>query len=248
MGFIASGVPCDLLPWPQIEPINHLAPYLTDLDLSDAVESFGQLADNILSDGYNRSGSPPSITSSISSSSSSCQSPAISDFSAVSSPAPSDQTYCSVSSYNLFSPASEYHQDEDRDRPRSNKEPSADDRRRNNASAAEKYRKKLKGRQWKLDQQMHKELKRNAQLKREIRSKLSLYREFVSLLAHNTGYNDLDLADLGSKSLSAIMSNLCHPPTDLDDEIYCELSEPLETFRHILAQQQVPNCENSIIS
>lgn len=241
MGFIASGVPCDSLPWPQIEPINHLAPYLTDLDLSDAVESFGQLADNILSDGYNRSGSPPSSTSSISPFSSSCQSPAISDYSAVNSPAPSDRTYYSASSYNLFSPASEYHQDECGDRQRPNREPSADDRRRNNASAAEKYRKKLKGRQWKLDQQMDRELKRNAKLKGEVRLKLSLYREFVSLLAQNCGYNDLDLADLGLKSLSTILSNLCHPPTDLGAEVYCELSEQLETFRHILSQQQVPN-------
>lgn len=252
MGFIASSVPCDLLPWPQLEPINHLAPYLTNLDLNDAVESFSQLADYILLDASVEPESPPSISSSSSASicsSSFSQSPAISDLPAVSSPAPSDQTYYSVSSSNTFSPASEYLRHRERGRSGSYKKEAANNNRRlNNNSAADKYRKKLKGRQCKLDQQMEKELKRNAQLKREVRSKLSLYREFVSLLAHNTGYEDLDLADIGLKSLSTILSNLCQPSTDLDDEIYCELSEQYETFQHILAKQHAPIYGCSTIS
>lgn len=84
------------------------------------------------------------------------------------------------------------------------------------------------------------ELERNAHLKRDVRSKLTLYREFISLLARNTGYGDLDLADIGSKSISNILSDACHSSTELDEEIHCGLLEQLENFQHILTNQHLP--------
>lgn len=108
------------------------------------------------------------------------------------------------------------------------------DRRLKNASAAEKYRNRVKGRRYTLVQQMDRELERGNRLRRDLASKLSLYREFVTLLANNTTQFDQDLASLGSKSLSSILSDTCCPPTSLDEEVRCELETRLNTFQQIL--------------
>lgn len=81
-------------------------------------------------------------------------------------------------------------------------------RRSKNASAAEKYRRRLKGREFCLRSEMESEEEKNDKLKREYESKLALYREFVDLLARNTSFRDGDLANFGLNSIKFVLNNL----------------------------------------
>lgn len=243
----------------QMEPaVVDLAPYLKNLDVDDAVESFGQLADQLLSqetrghlvcsyttttpiDEFNpnlyfnpiqqqqQQQQPWPITTNHPSSSSSSSS------SQASSPAPSDQYYSSQpasyfcssssssSSLSSSGPASvasscdsrdEFHQSgsspgrSGRRKHRDGSSSSSRDLRQKNASAAEKYRRRLKGRERVLMREMEREQARNAKLRKQIEAKLALYKEFVMLLASNTCNQDADLAKLGSQSLSAIIGQV----------------------------------------
>lgn len=108
-------------------------------------------------------------------------------------------------------------------------------KRKKNASAAEKYRKRVKGRNSGLVKIMSYEQARNNELKRELNAKLSLYREFVALLANNTCRDDLDLAEFGTKSLSNVLISVCDSTnTAFEKEVYVELQARLETFKSIL--------------
>lgn len=82
---------------------------------------------------------------------------------------------------------------------------------------------------------MEKEQEKNERLKRDLKSKLSLYREFITLLAQNTTQLDRDLANLGFKSLSTVLSDVCKPPScSLDEELRAEFEAQMETFQQIL--------------
>lgn len=118
-------------------------------------------------------------------------------------------------------------------RRRGPKEPS--NRRQKNANAAERYRKKIKGHRFTLAEEVEREEERNASLRRDVESKLTLYREFVSLLARNTHQNDRELASLGSRSLSNILGNICTPNL-FNGQERVELMEYLKGFQNILVQ------------
>lgn len=166
-----------------------LAPYLADLDISDALESFSKFADMIqlrtsLEDNQQH----------LSSDWSPCSSTWSTSTSGASSPAPS--AYFSSSASSTSSTSS------------GKSKLAKGGRRTKNASAADRYRKRLKGRDCGLAQQMERELERNARLRRDLESKLALYREFIQLLAFNTSKSDADLAQLGSRSLTTILEAL----------------------------------------
>lgn len=256
MGFIpATDLPCTVL-----NPIPHLDQYLIDLNTNDAFESFNQLADSLLANqppcsplsecsfSTNELCSPANsqwLSSSSLSSSSSSSFPSSSN---PSSPETSDSTFspssstsfASSSSYpspqsSPFNPASAESSSRTSSIVNRRKSyPVKGDRRLKNASAAEKYRKRVKGRHCSLMQQMEREQERNSRLKRDLASKLSLYREFVTLLANNTTQLDQDLASLGSKSLSTILSDVCWPSCWLDEEVRLELETRWNTFQQVL--------------
>lgn len=244
MGFIpVTDLPCSLS-----NPISHLDPYLIDLDVSDALESFNQLADSVLAN------QPPCSPLSESSFSSDESSPSNSQWlsSNLNSPDTSEHTYSpssstsfsssafsSPSSSNPASVASSHDSDDEgrgerRGRRRRRRNSGRGDRKVKNASAAEKYRKRVKGRHSSLLQQMEKEQERNNILKRDLESKMTLYREFVALLAQNTTNQDLDLASLGSQSLSKILTNVFWPQCPVDEDIRLELETQLSTFQQII--------------
>lgn len=213
----------NLFPHPQMEPIQHLAPYLTDLNVADAIESFNELADSLMlheESSQLRPSTCPSSPSSLSDCSSSYKSYTSQD---------NNQTHRSCWSSSA-SVASSYQS--------SNKSSSAGRRRRKNANAAEKYRKKLKGIDCRLIEQMDREMERNSHLRRDLSHKLSLYRELVSLLARNVDQSDLHLASLGFRSVSSVVS-VCSTLEDYapnnQDEADNDLLEQLHKFQHILS-------------
>lgn len=279
---------------PQVEPIGQLAPYLSGLNLADAVHSFSQLADLVaLADGeqaeaperagggaadpqwaqclspWNAESSATSDSATLSSSSAS-----VSDgsqwlsSSAASSPragaaeeaspfagwsrsigsSSASSSVSSVSTRSLnwtTSSSSRSSSSSSRSsRASSARSPRVGERRQKNASAAEKYRRKLKGRECSLAEQVEREEERNERLKREIEAKLALYREFVDLLASNTSPNDLGLASMGSKSLSAVLTGVLSGRADE------ELQRRLAQFQQILssAGASSSSCSSSACS
>lgn len=86
-----------------------------------------------------------------------------------------------------------------------------------NATAAERYRTKLKGRQCGLEMQMEVEERRNIELRKLLESKLSLYREFVNLLANNLQDQDEELALLGCRSIEQTLTG-CIVTVDTDSD------------------------------
>lgn len=236
------------------EPIPHLEPYLHELSADEAIAGLNQLADSVLwpTAGHAHPGPAPA----------SCASASSPQWRPVWSPgADSSQTsnfWLSSSSSSTFSVssgpasvASSY------DSASSSASPtttvrrgrrsagSSGKRRGDNAKAAERYRDRLKGRQCGLLEQTRREQERNARLRRELETKLSLYREFVSLLANNTSSADVHLASLGSRSVSAILSQVLDE-NYLDDgeerrrqvghsDELLELRQQLSRFRLILA-------------
>lgn len=257
MGFIpVTDLPCTVL-----NPIPHLDQYLIDLNSEDSLESFNQLADLVLanqppcsptlSDTFSFSAcvfSPENNSQWLSSSaSSSSSSPSQSNPSSpetssecASSFVASPLTQLEISGSSASPPASiaSSQTTSSMSRKKTNcllAKRSRGDRQIKNASAAEKYRKKIKGRHGTLLQQMQKEQERNERLKRDLKSKLSLYREFITLLAQNTTQLDRDLANLGFKSLSTVLYDVCKQPScSLDEELRAELETQLNTFQQIL--------------
>lgn len=93
-------------------------------------------------------------------------------------------------------------------------------RRRRNATAAERYRKRLKGRRSGLTEELELEQERNRKLRQSLEAKLVLYREFADLLAENTRDERLDgeLANIGARSLANILQFIWPPNERLADQ------------------------------
>lgn len=284
------------LPVPQLEPIQQLAPYLSGLDVTEALEDFNKLADLVLSDGQQSQSSffsesspsssfdgypndsssyvfyPSFINRQIHSpGGSSCQSSQWLS-SCANSPTPSDILYsashrhhsssssavsnssgaswCSSSVFSS-SPASVASSINGDGEPASNSTRSDDchdvhstansgSRRKKNATAAERYRRKLKGRKCGLVEELEREQERNAKLRRGLESKMTLYNEFVALLARQTSETDCELATLGSKSLSNVLADICAPNLISSEQRY-ELTRHLEHFQAILSLSNTTN-------
>lgn len=234
------------------EPVDpQLAPYLDGLNVCDAVESFNKLADRLLAvPSSQQSYLSPASPSSCGwlSASSACSSMA-------SSPAPSDRTSAySTSSWSSFSgPASvassrssSCGSSVSKTRTSRNKcRKPVGERRQKNATAAERYRQKLKGQESSLADQELDERERNTRLRRDVEAKLTLYREFIALLAQNTTcYGDLDLAQMGSRSLASVLAQAQQPSTLLDRELNTELQAHLAHFQQIQqASSQQPRVD-----
>lgn len=223
-----------------LEPIQQLAPYLSGLDVSEALDGFTKLADKILMAGE-QPGEPDDSfhlqvdsPGGLSCSSSQWLSPASSGTSSscssgANSPAPSWQ---SCSSYSSSSSGCGR-------RARGERAPT-ESRRRNNATAAERYRQKLKGRKRGLGEQLTEQLERNQRLRRQLEAKLSLYKEFAALLARQTAADDRELASLGCRSLGLVLAELASPPGLLDLEQRRELLDHLRHFQSVLCRVAPP--------
>lgn len=234
----------------QLEPIQQLAPYLSGLNVTEALDGFTKLADKILTSGeqqadvelladssfYLRIDSPGGLSCSdsqwlspFSSDSSTRSCPSSTGFSSgANSPAPSD-TCPSSSSSSCSSPCGSSSR-------RRNRRAPSDSRRRNNATAAERYRQRLKGRKSGLGEQLDEQLERNQRLRRQVEGKLTLYKEFVALLARQTHREDRELANLGCKSLSLVLSELAASPgLHVDVEQRRELLDHLQHFQSVLS-------------
>lgn len=261
----------------------HLGPYLADIDLPDAVESFAQLADKLIyqqqsnplnyNNSTNNDNSCESMSTYVPSSSSpllsapSSSSPALSDYRSSWSPPTSSSSPLSSSmssrssqydgSYGSYigssgpsSVASSLACHDPSSRPISSRSSSSrsstssssstgisrtatgrapEKRKRKNATAAERYRHKLKGRKFSLAEQVEQEEARQQRLRRQIESKLILYKEFVDLLARNTSSQDEELAEIGEKSLLNVL-RLVHPTSEQESS---DLWSYLEHFRSI---------------
>lgn len=110
-------------------------------------------------------------------------------------------------------------------------------RREKNATAAERYRRKLKGKRCNLEVEEEVERELNEKLKRQVESKLELYREFIILLAQNTQLGDLDLASLGLNSVLEVISDVCRPSSAwLEPTRRLEFELQAEVFNNILAR------------
>lgn len=113
-------------------------------------------------------------------------------------------------------------------------------RRKKNASAAGKYRRRLKGRQRGIHVDLEMEEIKNRQLRHQLESKLDLYREFVDLLAQNTNQEDTHLASKGLDSLRTVLSELRDQTNGFagHEQAACDLHEKYVKFQEILRLKQ----------
>lgn len=146
------------------------------------------------------------------------------------SPASSTSFYCTTNSASSES-ASPFQSDWSCDSPKD--VGSKRGKRSKNASAAEKYRRRLKGKESRLKSEIEREEARNRQLRRQFESKLALYSEFIDLLAKNTSYQDSELANLGLNSLSMILFDLKAKTGFWDEQVADELSKKYAIFKSI---------------
>lgn len=266
----------------HFEPIGNLAPYLAGIDLSSDQAAFDRLVGS--SPGADQiqraekaltpaspvnswaAGSQPSsprvqlsCSHSLNSSLSSCSwTP--------SSPASSCTSHCSSSGQRTGP----------RKRPLKacgHIRPEGDTYKRScNATAAERYRLKLKGRQCGLEKLVELEERRNAELRRLLESKLSLYREFIYMLANNLQDRDVELASIGCRSIEQIFADYRPTETDSDsdgnstrqrltpliqhqdatdkniEKIDSELKQVLQRFRLVLRCKQVAGAHDQLDS
>lgn len=181
------------LPVPQMEPVAHLSRYLDGLNVSAALESFNRLAEALALPAEQASSSfatqfldPSSPTSSSTSGS------------------------WSSSNYNsseLGSPSSRSSSSFGGSSSSSKKRAKAREKalfQKSNASAAERYRRKVRGINCTLTDQLFKEERRNLKLISELEVKLALYREFLSLLSNKLESGDRQLASAGLRSAQEV--------------------------------------------
>lgn len=259
---------------------SQLAPYLTGLNLSDAVQSFASFADTLLE---RETANQLSFECSVSAlSPESLSTPPVTQSVAALSPAPSSDSFgCASSGWTCMSSSSSHcdasyfsgysgpssvassiichdsanHLSRRSSVSRSSSLSSASSTtsssrsgsrslekcKRKNATAAERYRRKLKGHKSSLAEQIELEESRQQRLRQQIEYKLSLYREFVELLARNTGQQDEELAELGEKSLLNVL-RLVNPSEEHESS---DLWSYLEHFRSISETSSGSSSETS---
>jgi len=113
-------------------------------------------------------------------------------------------------------------------------------RKRRNASAAERYRRKLKGRRTGLELEMEQQAERNKSLRRQIGAKLALYGEFVALLAEKSGPKNCSLASIGERSLASVLETVAGQKDGVElqlelDRSAEQLAAHLAHFRQIIS-------------
>lgn len=235
----------DQLVLPNWEPIAHLDPYLSGIDLATTDESLDKLTGH--GQAPQVSSPPPCRLSQHWASSPSCSSLISSSAgSPPESPLVRQQSQSSTSSWAPLSPASScsssrWSRQAGSGSKRARQTPYERSR---NASATERYRLRLKGRKCNLQELVELEEQRNSELRRLLESKLSLYREFVQMLANNLQDEDIELATVGSRSIEAILGPkessevTCQDGTDSSIErIEQELGAQLVRFQQIANRQ-----------
>lgn len=227
-----------------------LSAYLDDLgNFNEALESFARLADSLAAIGGKASvGSDDIQQVCVASPASSCGFGGYSQANYANYPESVRYSYSASTSsqhsggsgspcssdWFCDSPASETRARSITNQPKQTPNSSTADRRSKNANAAEKYRRRLKGHEFRLKTEMEQEEAKNKQLKRQLQSKLALYCEFVDLLAQNTSYQDGDLANLGMNSLELVLSDLKDKFGIWDDRVAQDLYKKYAKFKSIL--------------